>query len=116
MRQQKEQMKMDEKWLEMEERLLVGSAASFTLVERLAVSPRASASRLAVALAAAVSGPRLGWRGGARIELTVPVVALPSTGSTSVLCNVNLPVLLQDPIRPDGPSGAAVSVRGGQIH
>lgn len=108
MRQQKEQMKQDEKWLEMEERLLVGSAASFTLVERLALAPRAS--RLAVALAAAVSGPSLGRRGGARIDLTVPVVTLANTGSMSVSCNMNLPVLLQDPIRPEGPGGAAVSV------
>lgn len=117
MRQQKQEMKEDEKWLEMEERLLVRSAASFTLVERLAVPARASASRLAVALAAAVSGPVSGRRGGARIELTVPVVTLPNAGSTSVLCNMNLPVLLQDPIRPEGPGGAAVSVQSvGQIH
>uniref|UniRef100_A0A8C4ESH8 non-specific protein-tyrosine kinase n=1 Tax=Dicentrarchus labrax TaxID=13489 RepID=A0A8C4ESH8_DICLA len=58
LRQQKEQMMEDKKWLEKEERLLVGNRASLTFVNPLSVSLCAPTSKFNVALEA-TKPPRL---------------------------------------------------------
>lgn len=105
LRQQKEQMKEDKKWLEKEERLLVGNRASFTLVNPLSVSVchTVVATRDAVRSLARSRHP-------ASLELNVALITVPTRGSVSVLCKMNLPVLLQDPMGPEDAPGQLVSV------
>lgn len=116
LRRQKEQMMEDKKWLAEEERLLVGSRASFTAVSPLCVSVCVPASTISIALEAALSGesssqPAARARCRALLKLNPPpIAAAPARGSVSVLYNVNLPVLLQDPMGSEENVGPAVGV------
>ncbi|XP_030261263.1 protein tyrosine kinase 2 beta, b isoform X1 [Sparus aurata] len=103
LRQQKEQMMEDKKWLAKEERLLVGSRASLTFVKTLSVS--LCPSEFNVALEATLNeasfdniNPLVHSRLPASLKLNVPIVTVPKKGSTSISYKMNLPVLLQDPM------------------
>uniref|UniRef100_A0A673BUP8 non-specific protein-tyrosine kinase n=1 Tax=Sphaeramia orbicularis TaxID=375764 RepID=A0A673BUP8_9TELE len=71
LRQQKEQMMEDKKWLEKEEKLLVGNRASFTLTNPLSVSLYPHAPEFTVALAATLNKkpPRLAAQPAPTAEL-----------------------------------------------
>ncbi|XP_068197895.1 protein tyrosine kinase 2 beta, b isoform X2 [Antennarius striatus] len=108
LRRQKEQMMEDKKWLEEEERLLVGSRASLTFVNRLSVSLCRPASELQVALEAPLSRTSLNSitplahsQRPTSLKLNIPPITVPKRRSTSVLYKINLPVLLQDPMGPE---------------
>lgn len=110
LRRQKEQMMEDKKWLAEEERLLVGSRASFTAVSPLCVSVCPLASTISIALEAALSGESSS-QPAALLKLNPPpIAAAPTRGSVCVLYNVNLPVLLQDPMGSEENVGPAVGV------
>lgn len=117
LRRQKAQMMEDKKWLEKEERLLVGSRASFTHVEPLCVSLCPPASKFNVALEATLNGPSANGSGAlarprraASLKFNVPLVAAPKRGSTSIFYKMNLPVFLQDPMGPEEAAGPTVGV------
>lgn len=117
LRRQKAQMMEDEKWLEKEERLLVGTRASFTHVEPLCVSLCPPASKFNVALEATLNGPSANGSGAlarprraASLKFNVPLVAAPKRGSTSIFYKMNLPVFLQDPMGPEEAAGPTVGV------
>lgn len=121
LRRQKEQMREDKKWLEKEERLLVGNGASLTSVAPLSAS-LCPPTRLNVALEATWSrpssnniNPLVHARRPVSFELNVPLMSFPKGGSMSILCRMNLPVLLQDPTGPEVAAGPAVSVRQRKI-
>ncbi|XP_065819695.1 protein tyrosine kinase 2 beta, b isoform X1 [Labrus bergylta] len=115
LRQQKVQMMEDEKWLEMEERLLVRNRASLTFVNPLSVSLCPPAPKFSVALEATLNGassnnlkPLVHSRRPASLNLNVPLITVPKRGSMSIIYKMNLPVLLQDPMGPEDP-GSLVS-------
>lgn len=117
LRQQKEQMMEDKKWLEKEERLLVRSRASFTHVKPLCVSLCPPASKFNVALEATLNGPSANGGGAlsrprraASLKFNVPFVTVPKRGSTSIFYKMNLPVLLQDPMGPEEAASPAVGI------
>lgn len=117
LRHQKEQMMEDKKWLEKEERLLVGNRASLTFVNPLSLSLCPPAPAFNVVLTAtrneaALSNvnPLAHSRRLASFKLNVPLLTVPKRGSTSVLYKVNLPVLLQDPMGPDDTASPGVRV------
>lgn len=110
-------MKEDKKWLEKEERLLVGSRASLTLVNPLTVSLCTPPFKCNVALEATLSKASLNnfnllvhSRRPASLKLNVPLITIPKRGSTSIFYKMNLPVLLQDPMGPEEAVGPVVSV------
>lgn len=118
LRQQKEQMMEDKMWLEKEERLLVGSRASLTVVDPLSVSLCAPASKFKVALLTTLNGASLKYtnpparsRHPASVTLNVPLVEVPKRGSTSIFYKMNLPVLLQDPMGPEETASSVVGVK-----
>lgn len=101
-RRQKAQMAADKMWLEKEERLLVGNTASLVFVNTLAVSARPPRR-------VPVGGVPLARRGrSARLKIDVPLLSVPKRGSVSVCYQINLPVLLQDPVGPDETPPPAV--------
>uniref|UniRef100_UPI003AB097B5 protein tyrosine kinase 2 beta, b isoform X1 n=1 Tax=Centroberyx gerrardi TaxID=166262 RepID=UPI003AB097B5 len=111
LRRQKQQMMEDEKWLEKEERLLVGNRASLTFVNPLSLSLCRLAPELNLPLAARRNGASLNTvtpfvHSGrpASLELNVPLIAVPKRGSMSVFYKMNLSVLLQDPMGPEDPA------------
>lgn len=115
LRQQKEQMMEDKKWLAKEERLLVGRRASLTFVKTLSVS--LCPSEFNVALEATLNeasfdniNPLVHSRLPTSLKLNVPIVTVPKKGSTSISYKMNLPVLLQDPMGPEDHANPAVSV------
>lgn len=117
LRQQKEQMMEDKKWLEKEERLLVGSRASLTIVNPLSVSLCPPASKFNVALEATLNeaslnniNPLVHSRRPACLKFSVPLITVPKRGSTSIFYKMNLPVLLQDPMGPEEGVNPAVGV------
>ncbi|XP_013874916.1 protein tyrosine kinase 2 beta, b isoform X1 [Austrofundulus limnaeus] len=106
LRQQKEQMMEDKKWLEQEERLLVGNRASLTFVNPLSLCVCPSADELSATLEAKQIGaplnstdPLVHPRHPASFIMNVPPMTVPK--GSSVICKVNLPVLLQDPMAPE---------------
>ncbi|XP_042359168.1 protein-tyrosine kinase 2-beta-like isoform X1 [Plectropomus leopardus] len=111
LRQQKEQMMADEKWLEKEERLLVGNRASLSFVNPLSVSlcpptqfntaPEASWNKRSLNNI----NPLVHSRRPASLKLNVPLITVPKRGS--ILYKVKVPVLLQDPMGPDTPVSPA---------
>ncbi|XP_031726153.1 protein tyrosine kinase 2 beta, b isoform X1 [Anarrhichthys ocellatus] len=113
LRRQKEQMMEDEKWLEKEERLLVGNRASLTCVNPLSVS-LCPPTLLNVALEAMWNeaslnntNPLVHSRRPASLKLNVPLITVPKSGSMTILYKINLPVLLQDPMGPEDAAGPA---------
>lgn len=117
LRRQKAEMMEDKKWLQMEEKLLVGNRASLTLVKPLSVSLCSLAPQINVALEASLSEaslsvtePLVHSRRPASLNLNIPLITLPKRGSTSILYKMNLPVLLQDPMGPEDPSNPAVGI------
>ncbi|XP_068998122.1 protein tyrosine kinase 2 beta, b isoform X1 [Embiotoca jacksoni] len=113
LRQQKEQMVEDKKWLEQEERLLVGNRASLTFVNPLSVSLCPPAPEFRVALEAAryeaplnKIGPLVHLRRASSLNLNVPLIRVPKRGSMSIFYKMNLAVLLQDPMGPEDTAGA----------
>lgn len=117
LQQQKEQMMEDKKWLEKEERLLVGSRASLTIVNPLSVSLCTPASKFNVALEATLGkaslnnfSPLVHSRRPASLKLNVPLITVPKSGSTSIFYQMKLPVLLQDPMGPEEAVGPVVGV------
>ncbi len=115
LRRQKEQMMEDKKWLEKEERLLVGSRASLTLVKPLSVSLCPPASDFSVAVKATLNeaslkkiSPLVHSRRPASLKLYVPLITVPKRGSMSIFYKMNLPVLLQDPMGPEDTAGPVV--------
>ncbi|KAM8726490.1 protein tyrosine kinase 2 beta, b isoform 2-T5 [Acanthopagrus schlegelii] len=112
LRQQKEEMMEDKKWLAKEERLLVGSRASLTFFKTLSVS--LCPSEFNVALEATLNeasfdsiDPLVHSRRPASLKLNVPIITVPKKGSTSISYKMNLPVLLQDPMGPEDHSNPA---------
>lgn len=117
LRRQKMQMMEDKKWLEKEERLLVGSRASLTLVRPLSVSLCAPSSDFSVAVKATLNEaslnkirPLVHSRRPASLKLNVPLITVPKRGSMSIFYKMNLPVLLQDPMGPEDAGGTMVGV------
>lgn len=117
LRQQKEQMMEDKKWLEKEERLLVGSRTSLTIVKPLTVSLCPPTSKFNVALEATLNKASLKNvnaavrpRRSASLKLSLPVVTVPKRGSRSIFYKMNLPVLLQDPMGPEESTSPVVSL------
>lgn len=117
LRHQKEQMKEDRKWLEMEERLLVGNRASLTFVKPLSVSVCPSAHTFSVTPEAAnnkaclkLTNPLLRAPNLNSLKLSVPQINVPQRGPVSIICQMNLPVLLQDPKGPEDVTDPAVGV------
>lgn len=117
LRQQKQQMMEDKKWLAKEERLLVGSRASLTIVNPLSVSLCPPTSKFHVAVEAMLNeaslnniNPLVPPRHPASLKLNVPVITVPKRGSMSIFYKMNLPVLLQDPMGPEESTSLAVSV------
>ncbi|KAM3861603.1 protein tyrosine kinase 2 beta, b [Diretmus argenteus] len=116
LRRQKHEMKEDEKWLEKEERLLVGNRASFTFVNPLSLSLWPPAVELNVPLEATWNGapldhinPFVHSRRSTSPELNVPLITVPKRGSMSIFYKMNLPVLLQDPMGPEDPASPVVA-------
>ncbi|XP_041815245.1 protein tyrosine kinase 2 beta, b isoform X2 [Chelmon rostratus] len=114
LRRQKEQMMEDKKWLEKEERLLVGSRASLTFVNPLSVTLCPSTSEFNVALEATLDevslnniSPLVHSRRPASLKLNAPLITVPKRESMFICYKMNLPVLLQDPM---GPEDAASTV------
>lgn len=108
LRRQKEQMMEDKKWLQKEEKLLVGNRASLTFVNPLSLSLCPPASKFNGALAATWNEASLNdvkafvhSQGSASLNLNVPLITVPKRGSMSVFYKMNLPVLLQDPMGPE---------------
>lgn len=123
LRRQKEQMREDEKWLEKEERLLVGSRTSLTFVSPPCVSlcPPAS-NRFSVALEATLDKavldsliPLVHSRRPASLDLNIPLITVPKRGSTSIFYKMNLPVLLQDPMGPEDTAPPGVRAHINQL-
>ena len=117
LRQQKEQMMEDKKWLQKEEKLLVGKRASLTFVNPLSLSLCPPSSKFNVALAAtwneaSLNGvnPLVHSRRPASLNLNVPLITVPKGGSMSIFYKMNLPVLLQDPMGPEDTAGPVVGV------
>lgn len=117
LRQQKEQMMEDKKWLEKEERLLVGNRASLTFVKPLSVSLCPPATKFNVALEATLNeaslsktNPLVHSRRPTSLKLNIPLITVPKRGSMSVLYKMNLPVFLQDPMGPEDAANPAVGV------
>lgn len=116
LRRQKQQMAEDEKWLEKEERLLVGNRASLAFINPLScLSHCLPTLEFNVPVAAARNRVSLSHvnplalsRRPASLELNVPLVGVPKRGSMSIFYKVNLPVPLQDPVAPEGPADPAV--------
>lgn len=109
LRQQKAEMAEDRMWLEKEEKLLVGKRASFTFVNPISFSLYPPAPEINVALEAELTDPTLNNRNQvarsrrpASLILNVPLITVPKRGSTSICYKMNLPVLLQDPMGPEG--------------
>lgn len=107
----------DKKWLEKEERLLVGSRASLTIANPLSVSLSTPVSKFNVALEATLSkaslhnfSPLVHSRRPASLKLNVPLITVPESGSTSIFYKMKLPVLLQDPMGPEEAVGPVVGV------
>eukprot|EP00064_Thunnus_orientalis_P003469 superscaffoldBa00000282_g3478 len=122
LRQQKEQMMEDKKWLQKEEKLLVGKRASLTFVNPLSLSLCPPSSKFSVALAAtwneaSLNGvnPLVHSRRPASLNLNVPLMTVPKGGSMSIFYKMNLPVLLQDPMGPEDTAGP-VSPEAGAEH
>lgn len=109
LRQQKEQMMEDKKWLEKEERLLVGNRASLTFVKPLSVSLFCPAPKFSLALEADIN-PLVHSRRPTSLKLNVPLITVPKRGSTSIFYKMNLPVLLQDPMGPEDAVSPVVGV------
>ncbi|XP_028252802.1 protein tyrosine kinase 2 beta, b isoform X3 [Parambassis ranga] len=106
LRMQKEQMMEDKKWLEKEEKLLVGNRASLTFVKPPTVSLSLPALESDVAPQATQSEAPLNNinqlpQRPASLKLNIPVKTVQKRGSTSVFYKMNLPVLLQDPMGPE---------------
>lgn len=112
LRRQKEQMKEDEKWLEKEERLLVGNRASLAFVNPFTVSPKFNVALEASLNEASFNNlkPPSRSRRPASLNLNVPLITVPKRGSMCVLYKMNLPVLLQDPMGPEDPASPLVRV------
>ncbi|XP_054875964.1 protein tyrosine kinase 2 beta, b isoform X1 [Poeciliopsis prolifica] len=111
LRLQKEQMMEDKKWLEEEERLLVGNRASLTLVSPLSVSQCPSSHQYNVTLEPEWNKAPLNRiktfvqpRRPTSVKLNVPLITVQKEGPMSLLCEMNLPVLLQDPMGQDDVS------------
>lgn len=99
LRQQKEQMREDKKWLEKEERLLVGNRASFAFFKPLSVSLCPSAHQFNVTLEPERNKAPLNIikalvqpRRPTNIELNFPLITVEKRGPMSLLCKMNLPV------------------------
>ncbi|XP_032441298.1 protein tyrosine kinase 2 beta, b isoform X1 [Xiphophorus hellerii] len=108
MRLQKEQMMEDKKWLQKEERLLVGNRASLALVNPLSVSLCPSSHQFNVTLEPEWNKAPLNRiktfvqpRRPTSIKLNVPLITVEKKGPMSLFCKMNLPVLLQDPMGQD---------------
>ncbi|KAI3364333.1 hypothetical protein L3Q82_011136 [Scortum barcoo] len=117
LRQQKEQMMEDKKWLKKEERLLVGNRASLTFVNPLTVSLCPPSSEFNVALEATLKekslskvNPHVHSRRPASLKLNIPLITVPKRGATSISYKMNLPVLLQDPMGPDDITSPVVGI------
>lgn len=115
LRMQKEQMMEDKKWLEKEEKLLVGNRASLTFVKPPTVSLSLPALKPYVAPEATQSETPLNNinqlpQCPASLKFNVPVKTIQKRGSTSVFYKMNLPVLLQDPVGPEDTVNPAVSI------
>lgn len=118
LRRQKEQMMEDKKWLEKEERLLVGSRASLTFVNPLSVTLCPPASEFNVALEATLNevslnntSPLVHSRRPASLKLNAPLITVPKRGSMFICYKMNLPVFLQDPMGPEDTASPLVGVR-----
>nr|XP_057912232.1 protein tyrosine kinase 2 beta, b isoform X1 [Doryrhamphus excisus] len=100
LRRQKQQMAEDEKWLEKEERLLVGNRATLSFVNPLSLCPPNPDA--GVAQGGVVPFARS--RRPTSLKVNVPLLTVPKRGSMSLFYKMNLPVLLQDPIGPEDHS------------
>lgn len=110
-------MMEDKKWLEKEERLLVGNRASLTFVNPLSVSLCPPATEFNVALEATLNeaslskiNPLVHSRRTTSLKLNIPLTTVPKRGSMSIFYKMNLPVLLQDPMGPEDTASPAVGV------
>lgn len=117
MRLQKEQMMEDKKWLQKEERLLVGNRASLALVNPLSVSLCPSSHQFNVTLEPEWNKAPLNRiktfvlpRRPTSIKLNVTLITVEKKGPMSLFCKMNLPVLLQDPMGQDDIAISEVNV------
>lgn len=117
LRKQKEEMMEDKKWLQKEEKLLVGNRASLTFINPLSLSLCPPAPKFHVALAAKWNeaslndiNPVVHSRRPASLNLNVPLITVPKRGSMSIFYKMNLPVLLQDPMGPEDTASPVVGV------
>ncbi|XP_033932045.1 protein tyrosine kinase 2 beta, b isoform X2 [Pseudochaenichthys georgianus] len=113
LRRQKEQMMEDKKWLEKEEKLLVGNRASFSFVNPLSVS-QCPPTQFTLALEATWNeaslnkiDPLVHSQRHTSFKLNVPLITVPKRGSMTLFYQMNLPVLLQDPMGPEDTAGPA---------
>lgn len=116
LRRQKEQMMEDKKWLEKEEKLLVGNRASFSFVNPLSVS-QCPPTQFTLALEATWNeaslnkiDPLVHSQRHTSFTLNVPLITVPKRGSMTLFYQMNLPVLLQDPMGPEDTAGPAVGL------